>query len=126
MTAASCADCHTPTDSRGQPLPGMDFAGGFELRNPSGFRVVTANITPDADSGIGQWTSEQFVEKFKAMETPDTHELTRDEQRQNSVMPWRDYAGMTRDDLGAIYAYLRSLKPVVHRVNHFPDAAPAH
>jgi len=98
----------------------------FELRNPSGFRVVTANITPDADSGIGQWTSEQFVEKFKGMETPDTHVLTRDEQRQNSVMPWRDYAGMTREDLGAIYAYLRSLKPIVHRVNHFPDAAPAH
>ena len=34
----------------------------------------------------------------------------------NTVMPWRQLGGMTRDDLRAIYAYLRSTKPVIHRV----------
>ncbi len=44
------------------------------------------------------------------------------ERRQNTVMPITAYAGMTREDLAAIYAYLRTQKPVVNRVNKFPDA----
>ena len=44
------------------------------------------------------------------------------ERRQNTVMPITAYAGMTREDLAAIYAFLRSQKPVVNRVNRFPDA----
>jgi mono/diheme cytochrome c family protein len=125
VRAASCGDCHTPMDNRGQPLPGMTFAGGFQFRHPEGnYRSVSANITPDADSGIGQWTEEQFVSKFKGFAAPDDRVLSDAEQRQNTVMPWRMYAGMTREDLSAVYAYLRTLKPVLHRVNKFPDAGP--
>ncbi|MDH4066015.1 MAG: c-type cytochrome [Acidobacteriota bacterium] len=123
VTAAACGDCHTPLDDQGQPLPGMDFAGGFEFRHPElGYRIRSANITPDADTGIGRWTASQFVDKFKGLEGPDDRVLTDEEQRQNTAMPWRQYAGMTREDLSAIYAYLRTLKPVVHRVDTFPDA----
>ena len=123
VTAAGCAECHTPMDGRGQPLPGMDFAGGFEFQHPEfGYRVRSANITPDADTGIGQWTEGQFVDKFKGFEGPDERVLTDEEQRQNTAMPWRQYAGMTREDLAAIYAYLRTLKPVIHLVDKFPDA----
>ena len=122
-TAASCADCHTPMDNQGQRLPGMDFAGGLEFRHPElGHRVRSANITPEADSGIAQWTEEQFVTKFKGLAAPDDRLLSAEEQRQNSVMPWKQYAGMTTEDLGAIYAYLRSQKPVLNRVDKFPDA----
>lgn len=122
VRTASCADCHTQIDEQGQPLPGMAFAGGATFRTPLGYRAVTANITPDADTGIGQWTEPQFIDKFKGFEGPDDRVLTDEEQRQNSVMPWRMYAGMTREDLGAIYAYLRTQKPVIHRVDKFPDA----
>ena len=122
VNAASCIECHTPMDDRGQPLPGMAFAGGNEFRLPPRFyRVRSANITPDADTGIGSWSEQQFVDKFKAFERPDEHELTDAEQRQNTMMPWPGYAGMTREDLAAIYAYLRSQKPVIHRVDRFPD-----
>jgi Cytochrome c len=125
VTAASCGDCHTQIDDRGQKLPGMDFAGGFQFAHPElGYRVRSANLTPDADSGIGQWTEEQFINKFKGLETPDDHVLTDAEQRQNTAMPWKQYAGMTREDLGAIYSYLRTLKPVLNRVDKFPDARP--
>jgi len=124
VTAASCGECHTPMDDRGQRLPGMDFAGGFQFAHPElGYRVRSANITPDADTGIGQWTEQQFVDKFKGFELPDDRVLTDDEQRQNTAMPWRQYAGMTREDLGVIYTYLRTLKPVLNRVDRFPDAA---
>ena len=114
--AAGCAECHTPMDSQGTPLPNMEFAGGFEFRFPAGGVVRSANITPDADSGIGTWSEQQFIDKFKAFDGAPLRSLTSAEQRENTVMPWIGYAGMTKEDLGAIYAYLRTLKPVVNRV----------
>jgi mono/diheme cytochrome c family protein len=119
--SALCGDCHTPIDDRGQPLPGREFAGGMEFLE-TGYRVRSANITPDADTGIGSWTEQQFVDKFKAFETPSDAVLSDTERRQNTPMPLTAYAGMTREDLAAIYAYLRTLPPVVNRVTRFPDA----
>lgn len=122
-TMASCVECHTQRDSTGTFLPGMSFAGGVQFADPAtGYRVRSANITPDADTGIGTWTEEQFIAKFKGFETPSDHVLTDDERRQNTVMPWTPYGGMTREDLGAIYTYLRTLKPVTSRVEKWPDA----
>lgn len=118
---ALCADCHTPIDQQGTPLPGMDFAGGMEFYE-TGYRVRSANITPDADTGIGSWTEQQFIDKFKAFENTPVATLGEAERRQNTVMPLTAYAGMTREDLSAIYAFLRSQKPVVNRVVKFPDA----
>ena len=119
--AALCSDCHTPMDDQGQPLPGMDFAGGMEILE-TGHRVRTANITPDADTGIGSWTEQQFIDKFKGFESPTNAVLAEHERAQNTPMPMTMYAGMAREDLSAIYAYLRTLKPVIHRVEKFPDA----
>lgn len=119
-SAAACGDCHTPQDDRGQPLPGMAFAGGFEIAMPEGGRIRTANITPDADTGIGTWTEEQFIQKFKAFEGTPGRVLAPEERLQNTIMPWSFYAGMTETDLGAIYVYLRSLPPVIHRVETYP------
>lgn len=116
INAAVCGDCHTPTDDRGQPLPGRDYAGGFEFNLPGGGIVRSANLTPDADTGIGTWTEQQFVDKFKAFEGAPLRTLTDADRMENSTMPWTDYAGMTRDDLAAIYAYLRSIPPVRNRV----------
>jgi hypothetical protein len=84
---------------------------------PGGGVVRSANITPDADSGIGTWTEQQFIDKFKAFDGAPVRALTAAEQRENTVMPWIGYAGMTTEDLGAIYAYLRTLKPILNRVN---------
>jgi hypothetical protein len=58
------------------------------------------------------------------METSEDRVLSDEEQRQNTAMPWPQYAGMTREDLSATYAYLRTLKPVLHRVDKWPDAKP--
>lgn len=118
---ALCADCHTPIDQQGTPLPGMDFAGGMEFFE-TGYRVRSANLTPDADTGIGTWTEQQFIDKFKAFENVEPATLSDIERRQNTVMPLTAYAGMSREDLSAIYTFLRSVKPVVNRVTKFPDA----
>jgi mono/diheme cytochrome c family protein len=125
VNAALCSECHTPMDSQGQPIPGKAFAGGNTFKHPTyGYRAVTANITPDADTGIGSWTEQQFVDKFKSFETPDDRILSSAEQRQNTVMPWTRFAGMTREDLSAMYTYLRTLPPVVNRINKHPDGNP--
>jgi hypothetical protein len=99
----------------------MDFAGGFEFLE-TGYRTRSANITPDANTGIGSWTEQQFIDKFKAFETPSNSVLGEHERAQNTVMPITAYAGMTREDLSAIYAYLRTVPPVTNRVEKFPDA----
>jgi mono/diheme cytochrome c family protein len=112
---ASCADCHTARD-QGTPRPGMTYGGGMEFRWPWGTVVRSANITPDADTGIGTWTEEQFIQKFKAFENAPAPVLSDAELRDNTVMPWRAYAGMTPEDLGAIYAFLRTQTPVINRV----------
>jgi mono/diheme cytochrome c family protein len=117
INAAVCGDCHTPMDDQGQPIPGRDYAGGFELKLPGGAGIVrSANLTPDADTGIGTWTEQQFVDKFKAFEGATIRTMTEAERKEATVMPWLDYAGMTPEDLGAIYAYLRTVKPVLNRV----------
>jgi mono/diheme cytochrome c family protein len=119
--AAACADCHTPQD-QGTPVPDMDFAGGMEFPLPGGGYVRSANITADAVTGIGTWTEQQFVDKFTAMAAASDQVLaTPADRRANTVMPWKAYGGMTRTDLAAIYAYLRSLRPVVNRVEKHSD-----
>jgi mono/diheme cytochrome c family protein len=117
--AALCAECHTPLDEQGTPIPGMEFAGGTPF-TPGGVGFVrSANITPDAGTGIGTWTEEQFLDKFRAFRGVPPRTLSSTERLQNTEMPWNDYAGMTDDDLRAIYAFLRSRPPVVNRVDKF-------
>ncbi|MBO6792709.1 MAG: c-type cytochrome [Balneolaceae bacterium] len=124
VTAASCADCHTPIDERGAHLPGMDFAGGMEFQVPGGF-VKSANITPDMETGIGAWNEEAFVAAFKRFQDPEnainTNTLTPGEF--NTSMPWRPYSKMNEEDLRAIYAYLRTLTPVSHTMERFVAAS---
>lgn len=119
-TIASCAECHTPKDAQGNPLPGMDFAGGWEMHAPN-FRVVTANITPHPDTWVGKATKEQFIDRFHALRSYTPAEA----KGNNTLMPWLTYSGMTREDLGAVYEYLKTVKPIANKVNPFPDAVAA-
>jgi len=111
---ASCVTCHTRME-RGQPLPGMAFAGGLEFRMRSGGVQYSANITPDQETGIGRWTVDQFVARFKTVAEADEASLALN-GRKNTEMPWRDYGGMTTEDLTAIFAYLQTVPAVHHAV----------
>ena len=63
------------------------------------------------------------MEKFRAFRGAPVRTLQGAERLQNTEMPWTYYAGMRDDDLRAIYTYLRSLRPVVHRVEKFGSPA---
>lgn len=114
-TVASCGDCHTPRDDRGRPLPGMTLAGGSEF--PIGDAVVrSANITPHDQTGIGGWTKERFVAEFRNRAAEGARPRPWAEGEVRSPMSWIAYGGMTEEDLGAIWAYLRTVEPVEHDV----------
>ena len=114
VEVAACAECHTPTDSQHNSIAEMRLAGGQEFPLPNGIIARSANLTPDA-TGTGGWSETQFIEKFKVYADGTPHVPVRPTDF-NTPMPWQSYAGMTREDLGAIYSYLQSLKPVVHQV----------
>lgn len=116
--AAACFDCHTKTE-KGKPLPGMEYAGGFEFKVITGGVVRSANITPDKETGIGNWSREQFIGRFKSYADSSyiPHKVGKNEF--NTWMPWTKYAGMQEEDLGAIYDYLMSLNPVNNPITKF-------
>lgn len=122
-TAADCAGCHTPQEG-GKPMEGMQFAGGFAVPFPQGI-VRSANITPDEETGIGLWSREYFISRFKEHAAPGKRRVPADSVGYYSFMPWTMYAGMTEEDLGAIYTYLRNVPPVKHVVERFTPHSPA-
>lgn len=114
---ASCEDCHTPQKD-GVPIEGMRFAGGMEFTLPIG-TVRSVNISPDPETGIGEWTEEMFLNRFKGYDPDSIALIPVGKDDFNTPMPWIMYAGMTEEDLGAIYAYIMSNKPVKNTVNRF-------
>jgi hypothetical protein len=123
VALGGCQDCHTPSDAHGEPLPGKSFAGGQHFDSPFG-NVVSANITPDLETGIGKWSEEFFRKKFfdyqqyaenGCPKLPGPEAFT--------LMPWLDFSRKTDDDLGAIYTYLRTVAPVRNAVETHPGLA---
>lgn len=88
-----CAGCHTAPG--GQP-----FAGGLALQTPFG-TIVAPNITPDRDTGIGNWTDDEFL---AALHEGRGHNGT----RLYPAMPYPAYTKMTDADVLAMRAYLLS------------------
>ena len=108
---AGCADCHTP-QAQGQPLAGMDFAGGQIFEGPWG-KVATSNLTPDP-SGIPYYDEALFVQTMRTGSVKA--------RSLNQIMPWHFFRNMTDDNLKAIFAYMKTLKPVKHLVDNAEPA----
>ena len=117
VTAASCGDCHSPMDDRGRPLPGRELSGGNPFPTGDGWVAHTANITPDSETGIGTWTRERFVSNVRQRAAAAGSPLS--EIARLTPMPWIAFAGMTDEDLGAVYDYLRTVPPVRNEVTRF-------
>jgi mono/diheme cytochrome c family protein len=97
VTLADCRSCHTA-------IGGKPFAGGRAI--PTAFGTFfSPNITPDASSGIGRWTADDF---WRALHDG----YSRDGTRLYPVFPYPSYTGISRHDADAMYAYLKTLAPV--------------
>lgn len=95
--AGNCMSCHTTKG--GQP-----FAGGLAFETPFG-KLYSTNITPDPETGIGNWTQEQFVAALREGVRPDGEHLY-------PAFPYTAFSKVSDADAAALFAYLKSLKPV--------------
>lgn len=101
--AGDCIACHTNSPEKGIP-----FAGGLPMQTPFG-AIYAPNITPDKETGLGNWTDEQFI---KAMRTG----ISPTGKHYYPAFPYLYFNKVTTDDLKAIKAYLDSIPPI-HQVN---------
>ena len=108
-TAAGCADCHTDAKNGGRP-----YAGGRALTTPFG-TFYAPNITPDVDTGIGQWNDAQFLNALREGVSPDGSNYF-------PVFPYPSFTKITDDDARAIKAYLFA-QPAVRQSNRAHDVA---
>lgn len=111
-----CGVCHTDGALEGGADIEKGLAGsrtGIAFSNPLGHEfpgvVYPPNITPDMKTGIGSWTDAQIGAAISAG-------LGRHAGRRIASMPWQGYAKLSDDDVRAIVTYLRSIKPIMHRV----------
>ncbi len=109
-TIAGCSDCHTPGGMLGQPdktrwLGGSDTGFG----DPASGVWIGQNLTPDKETGLGQWTKDQIVAAFTKGVRPDGRKLS-------EIMPWPALSHLSGEDASAIAAYLQSLPPVKNAV----------
>ncbi|HET6556832.1 MAG TPA: cytochrome c [Prolixibacteraceae bacterium] len=117
-TAASCIDCHTKFE-KGALIEGTEFGGGRQFPFPDGSVVTSSNISPDVETGIGGWNEDVFVTLFRAHSDSVTMNTKVNPGEFNSIMPWTMYGKMHEDDLRAIFAYLKTVKPIKNSVVKF-------
>jgi len=119
--AWSCIECHTVAD-KGKIIETESFAGGRDFPLPTGGTVLSSNITPDMETGIGKWTEEEFIQKFKAYADSNYVSQLVPKNTFNTFMPWVMFSGMEVEDLSALYTYLMNLEPKRNEITRFiPD-----
>ena len=111
-----CGACHTDGALDGVPDFDRALAGsriGIAYSNPLGADnpgvIYPSNLTPDEETGIGAWSDIQIERAIRAG-------LARHAGKQIAAMPWQGYAKLTQEDMTAVVAYLRSIRPVSHKV----------
>jgi cytochrome c553 len=120
-TIGGCYECHTPHDDHNALIAEKAFSGGWEMRGPWG-RNFTANLTPAPGTYMASATKAEFIGRFKAFASLNAMNSPQSPAGRNTIMPWLAFAGMTENDLGAIYDYLKTVKPIENKVVTFPDA----
>ncbi len=117
VSFGGCNDCHTPGYFLGKPDKAR-FLGGSDvgLEVPGMGNALLAEIlTPDKETGLGNWTTEQIVTALQTGVRPDGRVLA-------PIMPWRAFANLTKNDARAIASYLKTLPPI-HTRNSGPIRA---
>jgi mono/diheme cytochrome c family protein len=107
---ARCEFCHSPREPNSlEAFAGRRYAGGMPFFLGKERVMYPMNLTPHP-SGLGAWTKEQFIARFRAHAVPQPVE-----PQQNTLMNWNAFAGMTDADLGLLYDFFMTLPPVEFR-----------
>jgi cytochrome c len=112
-TIMACGNCHSPRDANGRLIRDRALSGGLTFDTP-GFVTTAANITPDRETGIGSWSDAEIKRALVEGVRPDHGRLPGVPLA--AIMPANFYKALLTDDLDAIVAYLRSVKPIRNEV----------
>jgi mono/diheme cytochrome c family protein len=118
VTIGGCISCHTQ-DEKGQLKEDMRLAGGRLLDTPLG-RVVSANISPDPDTGIGSWSEDYFKQRFVLQRAYLHSQSPKIGPEKFTLMPWLTFSQMDEQDLAAIYKYLQKQPSIRNKVETHP------
>jgi mono/diheme cytochrome c family protein len=105
-----CTDCHTPGYFFGKPDEKRYLGGsevGFEIPGMGVFHGP--NLTPDKETGLGGWSDQEIIAALTTGVRPDKRILA-------PIMPWKALAQLTKDDVNAMVAYLKSIPAVKNKV----------
>jgi hypothetical protein len=107
-------DCHTPS-----------LGGGEVFKVAPKVQVVSANISPDAETGIGRWSEQDFLDRFYQYRDYAYNGSPKTGPESFTLMPWLNFSQLPPEDLKAIYAYLHTRRPVHKAVETHPGWDPA-
>ena len=110
VALGGCNDCHTPGYFFGKPDMARFLGGsevGFEMPGLGVFHGP--NLTPDQDTGLGKWSTEEIAMAITKGQRPDGRMLA-------PIMPWHAFASLTDEDVRAMVAFLKDLPPVKNKV----------
>jgi mono/diheme cytochrome c family protein len=118
VNMGACIECHSQKE-KGQPIKGKEFGGGEKFFiEGSDYTVISSNITPDMKTGIGTWSKETFISRFKSYNDKSYENKSIEKGKFNTVMPWLSYRHLEVDDLSAVYEYLKTLPAVDNKVEN--------
>jgi hypothetical protein len=114
LMSTDCTGCHVTPGPQG-PLPDMYLAGGRPFTTNAHGVVVSRNLTPDKETGLGTRTDDDVKRVLRSGVYPDGRPIP------HNAMPWAQFSNWSDEDLHAVVVYLRHIKPVRHEI---PPRAP--
>jgi hypothetical protein len=114
LLTTECTGCHVTPGPQG-PLPDMYLAGGRPFTTNAHGVVVSRNLTPDRETGLGARTDDDVKRVLRSGVYPDGRPIP------HNAMPWAQFSNWSDEDLHAVVVYLRHIKPIRHEI---PPPAP--
>jgi hypothetical protein len=114
VLTTECTGCHVTPGPQG-PIPDMYLAGGRPFTTNGHGVVVSRNLTPDRETGLGARTDDDVKRVLRSGVYPDGRPIS------HNAMPWAQFSNWSDEDLHAVVVYLRHIKPIRHEI---PPRAP--
>lgn len=109
VVTAGCIGCHVVNGAQGPDLSKYLAGGGFKSQRREG-TYVSANLTPDRETGLGRRSDEEVKRVLRSGTSPDGHVTP------PTVMPWASFSNWSEEDLHAVVVYLRHIPPVRRQI----------
>jgi mono/diheme cytochrome c family protein len=109
LLTTDCTGCHVTPGPQG-PMPDMYLAGGRRFTTNLHGTVVSRNLTPDRETGLGLRSDDDIKRVLRSGVYPDGRPIA------HNAMPWAQFSNWSDEDLHAVVVYLRHIKPIRHEI----------